>query len=580
MAPAAAPARGPALAPAPAPVPGAALQAEEDVDEGSRLEANLREVRERWRSAAFTPEGQDWVAAFDAIDSDGDGELDLKEFQRLLRTVLQMSEQDISDEGIVALFRSLDTDSNTALTLDETLKFLELDQEKADVRWIRGWDVTHKRFFYFNTGTCRSSWHKPKEPFTTMKLGAHAIPEEMTDPTTGEVVGEGHGAGVTESHLEGQVESETTVVLAPRTADLAGHSSYRPPTEDPTEATSVTEASEDFGVVVQGRRSSARAGSITWATSGTPKVEDPLSDGFELLRRAENLPVNSDKRPRLYESALDIFDHVISDEQAVHTGYNSGNDDDAVSAEDRENASSGINMSRAYYGKGCALHNLQRHEAGAVALSQSLKQDSAGRKGAVWNELGLVKMDLGAHQEAVECFNNALERDQDNVRFQINLQAAQGRLDTKPPSPLKGPLKEEASAITNAADTIGAATEVSPSSSFPELALQPASPAEPPPPITTDAAITADSIASTAPMEGVASPALAREQDFVVRRGSTRRPSLSPRLDPVTAPDMNDIGLPPSPEPRPSHAHTSSPSYSALVHPLLPLLSHTISWLP
>jgi Ca2+-binding EF-hand superfamily protein len=65
-----------------------------------------------------------WQCLFNSFDDDGSGELDLSEFQCVLREHCRVSEEIVSGENIAALFKAVDTDENGTVDAHELQEFL------------------------------------------------------------------------------------------------------------------------------------------------------------------------------------------------------------------------------------------------------------------------------------------------------------------------------------------------------------------------------------------------------------------------------------------------------------------------
>ena len=92
-------------------------------------EETVELIRHRWAAASYTTAGQNWQALFDKEDADHSGELFDKELKGLIRRVLKLTMNDMSDGDITRLFKKLDKDHSGSVSVEELFVFL--DHSKA-----------------------------------------------------------------------------------------------------------------------------------------------------------------------------------------------------------------------------------------------------------------------------------------------------------------------------------------------------------------------------------------------------------------------------------------------------------------
>lgn len=93
----------------------------------------LRRVADAMRVASYRI---DWNELFDRYNTDGSGALDFEEFEHAVRSIIRISEDDISFEQLEQLFNVIDVERAGELSVENFREFLWLDELKQHMRHV------------------------------------------------------------------------------------------------------------------------------------------------------------------------------------------------------------------------------------------------------------------------------------------------------------------------------------------------------------------------------------------------------------------------------------------------------------
>ena len=93
------------------------------VDKDTISKTEIEEIRHRIQSAAYKMGGTDYANLFDHIDKNHNGTLDYDEFHSVVRRVLHLNSQSLSDSHVQKAFTLIDVDKNHKISVDEIVAF-------------------------------------------------------------------------------------------------------------------------------------------------------------------------------------------------------------------------------------------------------------------------------------------------------------------------------------------------------------------------------------------------------------------------------------------------------------------------
>jgi Ca2+-binding EF-hand superfamily protein len=105
----------------------------------------------------------DWDELFDKLDCNGDGSLNLEEFQQALRMQLHILQADISDAAIEAMFLQIDEDGDGGISASEFREFLWLDDLKRHLLHAAETHPWAAVFAAFDTAAAREQEREQQE---------------------------------------------------------------------------------------------------------------------------------------------------------------------------------------------------------------------------------------------------------------------------------------------------------------------------------------------------------------------------------------------------------------------------------
>jgi Ca2+-binding EF-hand superfamily protein len=91
--------------------------------------------------------GTSWYTIFKEADADGSGAVALDEFRRVARRVIGLSQSNLSDDALKALWCALDVDDSNGVPYDELKNFLKLytPRVRTGPRWVGATQELHGR---------------------------------------------------------------------------------------------------------------------------------------------------------------------------------------------------------------------------------------------------------------------------------------------------------------------------------------------------------------------------------------------------------------------------------------------------
>lgn len=140
-----------------------------------KLDAGWKFDKEKWAASAARHARWDMSKVFKQFDADGDGELDLREFQRAFRAIGLQKRDGSKLQVDVEMFKSFDKNGDGRLSLEEIEKGLtEKTRKKIEIKLDEGWKFDAEKW------AASVERHKDDPPYDPTKL------DEMLQPSMSE----------------------------------------------------------------------------------------------------------------------------------------------------------------------------------------------------------------------------------------------------------------------------------------------------------------------------------------------------------------------------------------------------------